>query len=120
MHVRPRGPITAPSRGRVRSPGTGGAAATGGCGGRERGLARTEKTVGERKFGPQRLVNRIAAVGIAEIHLTRARGIGGFEKYVALKMSHHSLSNDEHFVHMIVEEAKITVQLQHVNIAQVF
>ena len=74
----------------------------------------------ERQFGPYRLVQQIASGGMAEIHLARTRGLGGFEKAVALKMIHPNFSSDEHFVQMLVDEAKLTVQLQHVNIAQVF
>jgi serine/threonine protein kinase len=74
----------------------------------------------ERQFGPYRLVQQIATGGMAEIHLARAKGIGGFEKFVALKMIHPNYSTDEHFVQMLVDEAKISVQLQHVNITHVF
>src|SRR5688572_22095378 len=76
--------------------------------------------MGERQFGPYRLVHQIAVGGMAEIHLAKARGIAGFEKYVALKMIHPNFSQDEQFIQMLIDEAKITVQLQHVNIAQTF
>src|SRR6188508_837261 len=74
----------------------------------------------ERQFGPYRLVQQIAVGGMAEIHLARAQGIAGFEKYVALKMIHPNFSQDHQFIQMLIDEAKITVQLQHVNIAQTF
>ncbi len=76
--------------------------------------------MGERQFGPYRLVHQIAVGGMAEIYLAKTRGIAGFEKYVALKMIHPNFSQDEQFVQMLIDEAKITVQLQHVNIAQTF
>ncbi|MBI5482832.1 MAG: protein kinase [Deltaproteobacteria bacterium] len=75
---------------------------------------------GERTFGPYRLLRRIAVGGMAEIHLAKARGIGGFEKLIALKMIHAHYSADEHFVQMLIDEAKISVQLAHVNIGQIF
>ncbi len=74
----------------------------------------------DRQFGPYRLVTQIATGGMAEIHLAKTRGIGGFEKLVALKMIHPNFSSDEHFIHMLIDEAKISVQLQHVNIAHTF
>jgi len=74
----------------------------------------------ERIFGPYRLVHQIATGGMAEIHLAKTRGLGGFEKLVALKMIHPNFSADDHFIQMLVDEAKITVQLQHVNIAHTF
>jgi serine/threonine protein kinase len=74
----------------------------------------------ERQFGPYRLVRQIAVGGMAEIHLAKTRGIAGFEKYVALKMIHPNFAQDEQFIEMLIDEAKIAVQLQHVNIAQTF
>ena len=76
--------------------------------------------MGERQFGPYRLVHQVAVGGMAEIHLAKTRGIAGFEKYVALKMIHPNFSQDDQFIQMLIEEAKITVQLQHVNVAQTF
>ena len=76
--------------------------------------------MGERQFGPYRLVEQIAVGGMAEIHLAKTHGIAGFEKYVVLKMIHPNFSQDEQFIQMLIDEAKITVQLQHVNIAQTF
>jgi serine/threonine protein kinase len=74
----------------------------------------------ERQFGPYRLVHQIAVGGMAEIYLAKTRGIAGFEKYVALKMIHPNFSSDESFIEMLIDEAKISVQLQHANIAQAF
>ena len=74
----------------------------------------------ERQFGPYRLVRQVAVGGMAEIHLAKARGIAGFEKYVALKMIHPNFAEDEQFIEMLVDEAKIAVQLTHHNIAQTF
>jgi len=74
----------------------------------------------ERQFGPYRLVRQIAVGGMAEIHLAKTRGIAGFEKFVALKMIHPNFAQDEQFIQMLIDEAKIAVQLQHVNIAQTF
>ncbi|HET7500548.1 MAG TPA: protein kinase [Kofleriaceae bacterium] len=74
----------------------------------------------ERQFGPYRLVRQIAVGGMAEIHLAKTAGIAGFEKYVALKMIHPNFAEDEQFIQMLVDEAKIAVQLTHGNIAQTF
>jgi len=74
----------------------------------------------ERQFGPYRLVRQIAVGGMAEIHLAKTKGIEGFEKYVALKMIHPNFAEDEQFIQMLVDEAKIAVQLTHGNIAQTF
>ncbi|MEO8845684.1 MAG: protein kinase [Kofleriaceae bacterium] len=78
------------------------------------------RPVAERQFGPYRLVRQIAVGGMAEIHLAKTKGIAGFEKYVALKMIHPNFAEDEQFIQMLVDEAKIAVQLNHGNIAQTF
>ncbi len=74
----------------------------------------------DRQFGPYRLVRQIAVGGMAEIHLAKTKGIAGFEKYVAVKMIHPNFAEDEAFIQMLVDEAKIAVQLNHGNIAQTF
>src|SRR6185312_10004705 len=81
---------------------------------------RTGRPVAERQFGPYRLVRQIAVGGMAEIHLAKTKGIAGFEKYVALKMIHPNFAEDDQFIQMLVDEAKIAVQLNHGNIAQTF
>ena len=57
--------------------------------------------MGERQFGPYRLVRQIAVGGMAEIHLAKTKGIAGFEKYVALKMIHPNFAEDEQFIQML-------------------
>jgi len=76
--------------------------------------------VAERQFGPYKLIRQIAVGGMAEIHLAKTAGIAGFEKYVALKMIHPNFAEDDQFIQMLVDEAKIAVQLTHGNIAQTF
>ena len=57
---------------------------------------------------------------MAEIFRATSKGLGGFEKTLAIKRLHREYSLDEQFVRMIVDEAQISVQLQHPNIVQVF
>jgi len=73
-----------------------------------------------RPFGPYSLLRRLAVGGMAEIYVAKTRGLGGFEKLVAIKLVHPHLSADTHFVQMLIDEAKILVLLTHTNIAQVF
>ncbi len=69
-------------------------------------------------FGPYTLLRRLAVGGMAEVYVAKTDGLGGFEKQVALKVIHPRFSEDEHFIQMLVEEAKISVLLTHVNIGQ--
>ncbi len=73
-----------------------------------------------RPFGPYLLLRRLAVGGMAEVYVARARGVGGFEKLVAIKVIHPRFSEDPHFTELLVEEAKIAVLLTHVNIGQIF
>ncbi len=72
------------------------------------------------QFGPYQLIKRIAFGGMAEIHLAKTTGLGGFEKLLALKVIHPKYSQDQEFIDMLIDEAKIAVQLSHVNVAQIF
>ena len=47
-----------------------------------------------RPLGPYQLVRRLAKGGMAEVFVAKAKGIGGFEKLVALKAIHERLSED--------------------------
>ncbi|MEQ9499796.1 MAG: protein kinase [Deltaproteobacteria bacterium] len=71
-------------------------------------------------FGDYVLHDRIGAGGMAEIFLATARGIEGFEKRLVIKRILPTLSDDEQFVRMFIEEAKLCVALRHPNIVQVY
>jgi serine/threonine protein kinase len=57
---------------------------------------------------------------MAEVFLAKTTGIAGFEKHVALKVIHPNLGDDTEVVEMLVDEAKLAVQLSHPNIVQTF
>ncbi len=71
-------------------------------------------------FGRYTLLERIAVGGMAEIFKAKAQGLGGFEKFYAIKRLHPRCSQDAEFIKMLQDEARITVALSHSNIGQVF
>ncbi len=71
-------------------------------------------------FGKYFLIDRIAVGGMAEVFRARTYGEGGFEKELVLKRILPHLTDNADFVQMFVEEAKLTVSLQHPNIVQVY
>ncbi|MEL6345283.1 MAG: protein kinase [Myxococcota bacterium] len=74
-----------------------------------------------RRFGKKyELLDRLATGGMAEVFLARSVGIEGFQKRLVIKRILPALSQEEHFVRMFVQEAKITAQLSHPNIVQIF
>jgi serine/threonine protein kinase len=71
-------------------------------------------------FGKYFLLDRINVGGMAEIFKAKAVGVEGFEKLVAIKKILPSIAEDDEFISMFIDEAKIAVQLSHANIGQVF
>jgi len=72
------------------------------------------------KFGKYLLTRRIAVGGMAEVFKAKLIGIKGFEKTLALKRILPEFSEDDEFVQMFVDEARISSSLHHGNIVQVF
>ncbi|MCB9698267.1 MAG: serine/threonine protein kinase [Alphaproteobacteria bacterium] len=73
-----------------------------------------------QQFGDYHLLEKIATGGMAEVWRARAYGLAGFEKILVIKKVLPSLAKDDEFIHLFIDEAKIAVQLLHVNIVQVF
>ena len=73
-----------------------------------------------QQFGRYILVDRISTGGMAEVFLAKASGVQGFEKILAIKRILPSISEDSDFTTMFIDEAKISANLAHVNIGQVF
>jgi len=71
-------------------------------------------------FGKYFLLERINVGGMAEVYKAKTVGVEGFEKLVAIKRILPSVAEDEEFIKMFVDEAKITSQLSHANLAQTF
>ena len=71
-------------------------------------------------FGKYTLMRRVATGGMAEIFLARQQGAGGFEKDVVLKRLLPVHAENQEFVQMFLDEARIAAHLTHPNIAQIF
>src|SRR5258706_3511583 len=57
---------------------------------------------------------------MAEVFLARQSGPEGFEKVCVLKRMLPHLSDDEMFVNMFLDEARLAARLTHPNVAQIF
>lgn len=73
-----------------------------------------------QQFGSYTLHELIARGGMAEVYRATMPGVGGFEKTVAIKKILPHLSENDEFITMLVDEARIIVGLNHANIAQVY
>lgn len=71
-------------------------------------------------FGKYLLLDRINIGGMAEVWRGKQFGASGFERLVAIKRILPNIAEDEEFITMFIDEAKISVQLTHANIAQIY
>ncbi|MDR0966435.1 MAG: protein kinase [Myxococcales bacterium] len=64
------------------------------------------------------LIDKIAKGGMAEVYRGRKVGTRGYNALVAIKRILPERAEDPNFVEMLIDEARITSQLKHPNIAQ--
>jgi len=76
--------------------------------------------IGTYFLGRYRVVDEIGIGGMASVHLGRMDGPGGFQKWVAIKRIHPHLVEDESFVQMFLDEARVAARISHPNVATVF
>ncbi|HET6283530.1 MAG TPA: serine/threonine-protein kinase [Polyangia bacterium] len=67
-----------------------------------------------------RITERVAAGGMAEVFRGVAESLHGFKKNIAIKRILPSLTKNKKFVAMFLDEARLSLSLQHANIVQVF
>jgi eukaryotic-like serine/threonine-protein kinase len=70
-------------------------------------------------YGRYELLARLGSGGMAAVYLARARGLGGFEREVAIKITHAHLSDESDFVASLLQEARIAARIRHPNVVPV-
>src|ERR671930_290650 len=70
-------------------------------------------------FGKYLLLERINVGGMAEVFIAKHFGVEGFEKILAIKKILPTMAEDEEFIAMFGDEARISVQPNHANIAHI-
>jgi serine/threonine-protein kinase len=70
-------------------------------------------------LGRYRLLAEIASGGMGSIYLACDERIPGVEKLVALKRIHRHLAEDERFVTMFLDEARVASLVRHANVCSV-
>jgi len=73
----------------------------------------------QQEFGRYHLLCRFATGGMANVYLARLTGTQGFEKLVAIKRIHEHLTEDDAFLQMFVDEARLSARISHPNVVQV-
>ena len=59
------------------------------------------------QFGKYLLLERVNIGGMAEVFKAKTFGVQGFERFVAIKRILPSMSEDDEFINMFVDEARI-------------
>ncbi len=71
-------------------------------------------------FGKYFLVDKIATGGMAEIFKAKTYSHGGFENLIVIKRILPHIGENEDFIEMFIDEAKVSVALQHPNIVRIY
>lgn len=69
-----------------------------------------------RLVGRYMVHRRIAAGGMATVHLGRLLGAAGFSRTVAIKRLHDDYARDPDFVAMLLDEARLASTIRHPNV----
>src|SRR5262245_46360338 len=67
-----------------------------------------------------RIIDRIDAGGMAEVFRGVAESLQGFKKNIAIKRILPHLCKNKKFISMFLDEARLSLHLQHANIVGVF
>ena len=63
---------------------------------------------------------KLDAGGMAEVYVAEAESMAGFKKKVAIKRILPGLIKDQRFVRMFLDEARLSLRLNHANVVSVF
>jgi len=70
-------------------------------------------------FGKYLLLERVNVGGMAEVFIAKAFGVEGFERILAIKKILPTMAEDQEFITMFIDEARISVQLNHANVVHI-
>ncbi len=74
---------------------------------------------GRQRMDRYELVGEIASGGMATVFLGRLGGMGGFQRFVAIKRLHPHLAGEREFVEMFLDEARLAAQIHHPNVVPI-
>lgn len=72
-----------------------------------------------KRFGKYILLDRLNSGGMAEVYRAKIIGEASFQRLVAIKVMLPQLVEDEQFISMFIDEAKLASRLAHPNIVQI-
>jgi serine/threonine-protein kinase len=74
---------------------------------------------GRQRIDRYELVAEIASGGMATVFLARLSGVGGFQRFVAIKRLHPHLAGEKEFVEMFLDEARLAAGIHHPNVVPI-
>jgi eukaryotic-like serine/threonine-protein kinase len=81
----------------------------------------TISLLGVQRIGRYEVLSHLASGGMGQVYLARSTGLGGFERQVVVKTLDLSITDDdEAFVTMFLDEARLVGALHHQYIAPVY
>jgi serine/threonine protein kinase len=76
----------------------------------------TDRTDFPQELGRYTLLGELASGGMAKVYLGRQGGAAGFERIVAIKCCHEHLRDNQAFVEMFLDEARLAARIRHHNV----
>jgi serine/threonine-protein kinase len=73
----------------------------------------------QRRLDRYELIGEIASGGMATVYLARLGGVGGFQRFVAIKRLHPHLASDPEFVDMFLDEARLAAGIHHPHVVPI-
>jgi serine/threonine protein kinase len=74
-----------------------------------------KKLVGQR-LGRYDILYLLASGGMGSVYVGRQSGMAGFERLVAIKTLHPHLADEDQFVNMFLDEARLAARIRHPNV----
>ena len=74
---------------------------------------------GRQRVDRYELVGALASGGMATVFLARLSGVGGFQRFVAVKRLHPHLAGDAKIVEMFLDEGRIAARIHHPNVVPI-
>jgi serine/threonine-protein kinase len=73
----------------------------------------------KRRLDRYELIGELASGGMATVFLGRLGGVGGFQRFVAIKRLHPHLANEEEFIEMFLDEARLAAGIHHPHVVPI-
>jgi serine/threonine-protein kinase len=78
-----------------------------------------DPTDNKRRLDRYELIGELASGGMATVFLGRLGGVGGFQRFVAIKRLHPHLAAEEEFIEMFLDEARLAASIHHPHVVPI-